>query len=72
MLFVLTYTKYYSVRKMADESTVDVLERNVYVARKELNNLRREVNSLKRMFIQKIKEVKGFVERGTLSPIAAM
>lgn len=57
---------------MADESTIDVLERNIYVARKELNNLRREVNSLKRMFMQKIKEVKGFVERGTLSAIAAM
>lgn len=57
---------------MADESTIDVLERNIYVARKELNNLRREVNSLKRMFIQKIKEVKGFVERGTLSAVTAM
>ena len=57
---------------MAHESTIDVLERNIYVARKELNNLRREVNSLKRMFMQKIKEVKGFVERGTLSAIAAM
>lgn len=57
---------------MEDESIIDVLERNIYVARKELNNLRREVNSLKRMFIQKIKEVKGFVERGTLSAIAAM
>ena len=57
---------------MADESVVDVLERNIYVARKELMNLRREVNSLKRMFIQKIKEVKEFVERGTLSATAAM
>ena len=58
---------------MAEESiTLDSLERNICVARKELNNLRQEVNSLKRMFIQKIKEVKGFVEKGTFSTIAAM
>ena len=50
--------------KMADESALKVLEWKVSVARKELNNLRRDVNSLKRMFIQKITEVKESLERG--------
>ncbi|XP_068740191.1 tRNA (adenine(37)-N6)-methyltransferase-like [Montipora capricornis] len=49
---------------MAEESALKILEWKVSVARKELNNLRRDVNSLKRMFIQKITEVKESLERG--------
>ena len=48
---------------MADQSTI-CLARSVEVARRELNNLRRDVKSMKKMFIQKFKEVKELIEKG--------
>lgn len=48
---------------MADQSTIS-LARSVEVARRELNNLRRDLNSMKKMFIQKFKEVKELIEKG--------
>ena len=48
---------------MADKSTIS-LARSVEVARRELNNLRRDLNSMKKMFIQKFKEVKELIEKG--------
>lgn len=48
---------------MADQSTI-CLARSVEVARRELNNLRRDLNSMKKMFIQKFKEVKELIEKG--------
>lgn len=46
--------------------TRQVLESKIAVARKELHNLRRDVNSLKRMFIHKFNEVKEMVEKGAV------
>ena len=54
---------------MADDTTVRVLERKIAVARRELNNLRRDVNSLKKMLIQKFNEVKELPEKGEISTI---
>lgn len=54
---------------MADDATVRVLEQKIAVARRELNNLRRDVNSLKKMFIQKFNEVKELLEKGEISTI---
>ena len=54
---------------MADKTTVRVLERKIAVARRELNNLRRDVNSLKKMLIQKFNEVKELLEKGEISTI---
>ena len=48
---------------MADQSTL-CLARSVEAARRELNNLRRDLNSMKKMFIQKFKEVKELIEKG--------
>lgn len=47
---------------MADQTIC--LARSVEVARRELNNLRRDLNSMKKMFIQKFKEVKELIEKG--------
>ena len=54
---------------MADDATVRVLEQKIAVARRELNNLRRDVNSLKKMSIQKFNEVKELLEKGEISTI---
>lgn len=54
---------------MADDATNRVLEQKIAVARRELNNLRRDVNSLKKMFIQKFNEVKELLEKGEISTI---
>ena len=54
---------------MADDATVRVLQQKIAVARRELNNLRRDVNSLKKMFIQKFNEVKELLEKGEISTI---
>ena len=52
---------------MADESKLQVLERKIAVARRELNKIRSDVNSMKKMFIQKFKEVKELSVQGRIS-----
>lgn len=49
---------------MADEAKVKHLERKIAVARKELNKLRSDMNSMKKMFVHKCKQVKEMVETG--------
>ena len=61
---------------MADESKLqlEVLERKIAVARGELNKLRSDVKSVKKMFVQRFKEVEELVKKGitplTLNQIA--
>ena len=52
---------------MADESKVQDVERKIAVARRELNNLRSEINSLKKMVVQKFKDVKELIEKGKIN-----
>ena len=53
-----------SVFKMADEANFQSLESKIALARRELNNLRSDMYSMKKMFAQKFKEIKGMVETG--------
>ena len=52
------------VFKMADEANFQPLESKIALARRELNNLRSDMYSMKRMFAQKLKEIKEMVETG--------
>lgn len=49
---------------MADEAKFQLLDRKIAVARRELNNLRSDMYSMKKMFVHKFKEVKEMVETG--------
>ena len=49
---------------MADETKVRLLESKIAVARRELNKLRSDMHSIKKMFVHKFKEVKEMVETG--------
>ena len=49
---------------MADEANYQSLESKIALARRELNNLRSDIYSMKKMFAQKFKEIKGMVETG--------
>ena len=51
------------VFKMADEKNFQPLESKIALARRELNNLRSDMYSMK-MFAQKFKEIKEMVETG--------
>ena len=51
---------------MADEAKLQLLESKIAVARRELNNLRSDMYSMKKMFGQKFKEIKEMVEKGEL------
>ena len=48
---------------MADEKNFQPLESKIALARRELNNLRSDMYSMK-MFAQKFKEIKEMVETG--------
>ena len=52
------------VFKMADEKNFQPLESKIALARRELNNLRSDMYSMKKMFAQKFKEIKEMVETG--------
>ena len=52
------------VFKMADEKSFQPLESKIALARRELNNLRSDMYSMKKMFAQKFKEIKEMVETG--------
>ena len=49
---------------MADEKNFQPLESKIALARRELNNLRSDMYSMKKMFAQKFKEIKEMVETG--------
>ncbi|KAJ7380276.1 hypothetical protein OS493_010992 [Desmophyllum pertusum] len=49
---------------MADEAKLQLLESKIAVARRELNNLRSDMYSMKKMFGQKFKEIKEMFEKG--------
>lgn len=49
---------------MADQAKFQLLESKIAVARRELNNLRSDMHSMKKMFVQKFKEIKEMVEKG--------
>ena len=61
----LSLTESLQQAKMADEANVR-LESKITLARRELNNLRSDVYSMKKMFAQKFKEIKEMVETGEL------
>ena len=54
---------------MADEANYQSLESKIALARRELNNLRSDIYSMKKMFAQKFKEIKGMVETGKVTYI---
>ena len=63
--FPIIKTRLYTrVFKMADEANFQRLESKIGLARRELNNLRSEMYSMKKMFVQKFKEIKEMVETG--------
>ena len=52
---------------MADEAKVQLLERKIAVARRELNKLRSDMHSMKKMFVHKCKQVEEMVKTGEVS-----
>ena len=46
------------------ESLLLRIEKEVMVARKELNNLRKEMNSTKKMFSRKLNDIQETVKKG--------
>ena len=51
---------------MADEAKLQLLESKIAVARRELNNLRSDMHSMKKMFAQKQKDIKEMLEKGEI------
>ncbi|KAL9986484.1 hypothetical protein ACROYT_G000639 [Oculina patagonica] len=54
---------------MADEAKFQLLESKIAVARRELNKLRSDMHSMKKMFVQKLKEIKEMAEKGNQKSI---
>ena len=49
---------------MADETKFQLLDRKIAAARRELNKLRSDMYSMKKMFVHKFKQVKEMLETG--------